>query len=142
MRRLLFLLIPLSLLVAACGGGHDMDSMGSSDTTEADADHGEEHDANSPVPDDARTIEVTATSFSFDPETIEVDAEEPIAIELTAEDAEHDFVIDDIELHVVAAEKGETVTGGFTAPEAGEYDFYCAVAGHRDAGMEGTLVVS
>lgn len=141
MRRLLYLLILLALITAACGGdGHDMDSMGSSDTT--DADHGDDHRPNSPVPEGARTIEVTATSFSFDPDTIEVEAEEPVAIELTADDAEHDFVIEDLELHVVAAEQGETATGGFVAPAAGEYHFYCAVVGHRAAGMEGTLVVS
>ena len=39
----------------------------------------------------------------------------------------------------------ETVTGGkasLTARlKAGEYEFYCPVDGHRDRGMEGTLVV-
>ena len=141
MRRLLYLLIPLALVTVACGeDGHDMDPMGSSDTM-SDAGH-DGHDANNPVPDGARTIEVTATSFAFDPDTIAVDTEEPIAIELTADGAEHDFVLEDLDLHVVAADVGETATGGFTAPAAGEYHFYCAVTGHRDAGMEGTLVVS
>lgn len=142
MRRLVYLLISVALVTAACGGDdHDMDAM-SSDTTESDAGHGEDHEADSPVPEGARRIEVHATSFAFDPETIDVGAEKPVAIELTAEDAEHDFFIEEIELHVVAAAKGETATGGFIAPAAGEYQFYCAVAGHREAGMEGTLVVS
>lgn len=40
----------------------------------------------------------------------------------------------------------ETVTGGDTATasaelEPGEYVFYCAIPGHREAGMEGTLTV-
>lgn len=141
MRRPLLLLVPLALVAAGCAGGHDMSSMGSSDTTEEEADDHDDHDANSPAADDARTIEVAATSFEFDPDTIEVDAGEDIAIELAAEDAEHDFVIDELELHVVAADKGERATGGFTAPSAGTYTFYCSVAGHRGAGMEGTLVV-
>jgi plastocyanin len=43
-------------------------------------------------------------------------------------------------------EEGETVRQGRTSTvraelRAGEYDFYCSVAGHREAGMEGTLTV-
>ena len=143
MRRLLYLLIPLALVAAACGGdNHDMDSMGPDPSqTEPGACHNE-HESNRPVPDGARTIEVRATSFAFDRQTIELEAGEAIAINLTSEDAEHDFVIEDTELHVVSAAKGESGTGGFIAPAAGEYRFYCSVAGHRAAGMEGTLVVS
>lgn len=48
--------------------------------------------------------------------------------------------IDDLDVHV-AANRGETVEGGLRADEAGQYTYYCSVAGHRDAGMEGTLVV-
>lgn len=29
----------------------------------------------------------------------------------------------------------------FTPMEAGEYEFYCSVEGHREAGMKGKLIV-
>ncbi|MBN1529456.1 MAG: cupredoxin domain-containing protein [Thermoleophilaceae bacterium] len=43
-------------------------------------------------------------------------------------------------------EKGKDVTGGGTSTvtadlEPGQYTFYCAVPGHKQAGMEGTLTV-
>jgi plastocyanin len=145
-RRLLIPLITLSLLVAACGGDDDDNpTAGGSDTTETDdADHSDGgHDETGAVADDARVIVVAASSFAFGPDEIEAEADEDLAIELTSEDIEHDFVIDELDdLHVVGVEAGETKTGGFTAPEAGQYTYYCAVAGHRDAGMEGTLVVT
>lgn len=44
------------------------------------------------------------------------------------------------DLHV-AAEAGRVVDITFTPEQPGEYVFYCTVAGHRQAGMEGRLVV-
>ena len=71
---------------------------------------------------------------------ITVTAGEDVAIVLSSDDLLHDFTIDDIDVHV-AADGGETAEGGLRADEPGEYTFYCTVAGHREAGMEGTLVV-
>lgn len=51
----------------------------------------------------------------------------------------HNVVVEELgdEL-VVEAEGGQTATGQ-VALEPGEYTYYCSIAGHRAAGMEGTL---
>jgi plastocyanin len=98
------------------------------------------HQETSPVVDGARRIEVTATSFEFDPDAITITAGEDIAIVLTSEDLLHDFTIDELDAHV-AADANETNEGGLRADEPGRYAYYCTVAGHRAAGMEGTLIV-
>ena len=51
-----------------------------------------------------------------------------------------------IEVDGAPLTESETVTGGDSAAasgelEPGEYVFYCAIPGHREAGMEGTLTI-
>jgi uncharacterized cupredoxin-like copper-binding protein len=43
-------------------------------------------------------------------------------------------------LHV-AAEPGATNRLSFTPTKPGTYEFMCTVAGHKEAGMAGTMVV-
>lgn len=91
-------------------------------------------------------IEVLGTdSLAFEPDHFTVPAGEQVTVELTSEaGVEHDFVIEDVDgqdLDVVHADPGETETGTFTIDDAGTYEFYCAVPGHREAGMDGTLEV-
>jgi plastocyanin len=142
-------LLALGLLLAACGSDDDPTLGGDGDTSmpmdgdgmmDGDAHMGGGHGESSDVAANARRVEVTATSFAFDPDEIRVDAGEDIAIVLTSTDILHDFTIDELDAHV-AADRGETEEGGFTADEPGRYTYYCTVAGHREAGMEGTLVV-
>jgi len=116
----LLVLIVAGVGLAGCGG------------------HGHESSA---VPPGARRIEVSAGSFRFEPAELEVRAGEPIAIALSSTDVEHDLVIDEFDAHVYAG-AGETAEGGFTAGEPGSYPYYCSIEGHRDAGMEGTLIVA
>jgi plastocyanin len=113
----------LVVVLGACGGGDG---------------HGDAGRANAPVERGARSIDVDARSFEFDPSEIEVDAGEDVAVVLHSEDQTHDFVIEG-KGHVVETEGGKTATGGFTLAKAGKYTFYCSLPGHRAAGMEGTI---
>jgi uncharacterized cupredoxin-like copper-binding protein len=59
---------------------------------------------------------------------------------------EHDMdQMDDMaggfDLHV-AMDGGESGEIEFTPTSAGQYEFYCTVAGHRELGMAGTLIVT
>lgn len=135
----------LGPVLAACGddddsAGQDGGMMDDDDGMMDDDGHMGGRDEPSDVAEGARRIEVEATSFAFDPDEIRVESGEDIAIVLTSVDILHDFTIDELDAHV-AADGGETEEGGFTADETGEYAYYCSVAGHREAGMEGTLVV-
>ena len=99
------------------------------------------HGPNSPIVAGAREIGVAAKSFSFSPAEIHVKAREDVTIVLTATDITHDFTVDELAVHV-AANPGTAARGGLHAPATpGRYTFYCTVAGHRQAGMTGTLVV-
>ena len=136
------------LFLAACGddsstvdhggdGGSTMsDGMGGGGMS------GRTHDGeeNSPMVDGAREIAVSASSFAFDPDSITIGADEDVTIVLTAEDILHDFTVEDADGHVAAA-AGDTASGGIRIDEPGTYTYYCSVTGHREAGMEGTLVV-
>ena len=97
--------------------------------------------SSSPTVPGAREIAVTATSFRFAPSEIHVRTGEDVTIVITATDVAHDFTIDALGFHVVAA-PGQPGRGGLHAPStAGRYTAYCSVPGHRQAGMTATVVV-
>lgn len=112
-------------------------------------------------------IEVTGTEdLRYEPDAFTVAAGEEVNIEFTTEGVEHDFNIEaaadvgsvgemdmDMEddeahmdvpeedLEVVHVDADSTGMGTFTIDEPGTYTVYCAVPGHRAAGMEATLEV-
>lgn len=136
--RLVALVVAAALLAACVDGATS--SAAQDDTSSVPQDDTGAHGDASPVAANARHIEVSGRSFEFDPDEITVSTGEDIAIVLASEDGPHDFTLDDFDAHV-AAEPGETGFGGFRAGEPGRYTFYCSVEGHREAGMEGVLVV-
>src|SRR5690625_4716686 len=54
---------------------------------------------------------------------------------------EHDFYLDEFDVASDEATPGNDVTVTFTASEAGEYEYYCIIPGHREGGMYGKFIV-
>lgn len=137
--------------------------------TDADGDHDADGDeeANAyleAAPKESLTL-VEMTSFAYAPSVIEVETGEVLEIAIqNTELVLHDFTIDKIDADVHVSYLGGTgqhehqeqerdaaVHFALTEPasgvvhlkihEPGEYVFYCTVPGHREGGMEGTLIV-
>lgn len=125
MRRAAALSTVLALLLGACGGGGDGGGGG----------------GNAAVAAGAREIAVNARSFAFAPKRLDVQAGEDVAIVLHSADQLHDFAVERKGV-VVTVDGGKTAKGGFRLAKPGRYRFYCSVAGHRAAGMEGTITAS
>jgi uncharacterized cupredoxin-like copper-binding protein len=120
--------------------------------------------ASKPLPQEST---LTAQTMTYNPSTFEVTAGVPVELTFVNEDAlEHDFSILEIPVESVSEpdatsvehemQMGETamepvlhVASGpgatnylsFTATKPGTYEFFCAVPGHKDAGMAGTMVI-
>ena len=124
-------------------GGMGSGGMGSgSQVGEADAteEHGESQ-ASEPIPG-AREITVEAGDLYFEPDTIRIEAGEPVNLTVTnVGDAFHDFTIAALDV-MIDVPAGTTATGGLTVAEPGSYTYECTVPGHAAAGMTGMLVVS
>ncbi len=110
---------------------------------------------------------VAAKEFAFMPAALSVQAGKPVTISLQNTGAvEHDWSIQEIDISGEATSNGdaaaEHMMGGmgdepklhvaagiggkgsltFTPSKPGTYTFYCTVAGHKEAGMVGTLTVT
>ena len=131
-RRMLLLMLAvaaLALAVAACGGDDDEEAEEPAATEDTGGGGG------------GTTIELAADpggALAFDQTELTAPAGD-ITIHLT-NDAQIPHNVE-----VEGAGVSETVTGADTSLdvtlEPGEYVFFCAVPGHREGGMEGTLTV-
>lgn len=110
-------------------------------------------------------ITLDAIGMSYQPTMIEVNAGQPVKIVFRNNDTlDHDFSVMDIPVASVGATSepmaghgtgqmaeapalhiavmmGKSGVLEFTPTKPGTYEFFCTVAGHKDAGMVGTLVV-
>lgn len=112
-----------------------------------------------PPAGDAQVVQVRATEFGFSPGTIRVTAGQPVRLVLTnGGQIEHDLRVEKVPASgiklseaghghgagEVAAhtEKGTQAWVEFTPTKPGTYELVCTIAGHKDAGMKGQLVVA
>jgi uncharacterized cupredoxin-like copper-binding protein len=112
-------------------------------------------------------LSVAAKEFAFAPAALTAKAGQPITISLQNTGAvEHDWSIREIAISGEATSSGDAPsghtmggmgdepklhvavgTGGkgtltFTPSKPGTYEYYCTVAGHKEAGMVGTLTIT
>ena len=88
----------------------------------------------------ADSLTVIGTEFAFDPADLVLNP----GAELTLDNQGlviHNLEIEGVEGFIIEAEAGQQATDTITA-SPGEYVIFCSIPGHRDAGMEGTLVVA
>ena len=84
---------------------------------------------------------VTTLNHQFGQSELRAQVGQTVALRLDNQDASgHSFDIDELDLHV-SMPPGQAALALFKADTAGTYTFYCAVPGHREAGMVGTLIV-
>lgn len=86
-------------------------------------------------------VAVIATYARFQPSAISLKKEQAIQLRVTATDTNHTFTVDELGINI-AVGRGQTITREIQAERAGAFTFYCAVPGHRSAGMEGTLKIA
>ncbi|MCC6792754.1 MAG: cupredoxin domain-containing protein [Thermomicrobiales bacterium] len=88
------------------------------------------------------TVDVEMVDIAFEPTEITVPANSEITINLVNNGvAVHNFHIDELGVNSGDYVSGQTGTVTFNSGAPGEYTFYCAVPGHREAGMVGTIIV-
>ena len=110
---------------------------------EGEEEEGEEEEGDADTGDTGSGSEhqVVAVDIAFD--TDASTAKPGDTIVLTNEGfLQHDFVVDELGLDSGLANNGDTLT--VTIPEdaePGDYEFYCSVPGHKEAGMFGTLTI-
>ena len=144
-------LMVLAMALAACPSGNGNGSSG-----------GERPPTPTPVPTETLGGEPSVVTLKLDMRDIAYGAEElrapagsVFAIEFRNRGViEHDFTIEEFagdasaialgderfDVHVLL-KRGEEETLLLRVPESGTIAFFCSVAGHREVGMEGVLVI-
>lgn len=90
---------------------------------------------------DVKEITVQNDRLSYVQSEIRVNRGDTIRLTFENTGGRHDWVLDEFDAATEVIRGGQSETIEFTADEAGEFEFYCSVPGHRQAGMWGTFVV-
>jgi len=88
----------------------------------------------------SEAVVVESYDIYFEPDELTIPADTDVTVRLPNEGVTpHNFSIDELGIDVDIA-PGATEETVINAPR-GEYEFYCNVPGHKEAGMDGTLAV-
>lgn len=86
-------------------------------------------------------ISVTAVDIAFEEEELTIPADTDVTVTVTNNGfLQHDWVVEDTDIASPMLNGGDSAEVVVNLP-AGTYTYYCSVAGHREAGMQGSLTV-
>ncbi len=99
-----------------------------------------------PAANNAKNFTVTSTEFAYSPNSFNAKVGDKIMFKVTNKGTvEHTLVVQSLdgssELAKLSVQPGETKSLEFAPKEAGTYPIVCDIAGHKEAGMQGTLTV-
>jgi uncharacterized cupredoxin-like copper-binding protein len=117
-----WLLLPV-LLLAGCGGGKN-------ESTQA-----------GPV---VQTVQISEKEFSLTPGTVSVSKNGTVEFQVMNDgQTTHAFEVEGngVEEETEDIEPGQSATLRVDLSQAGSYEMYCPIDGHKDKGMKGTITV-
>ena len=91
---------------------------------------------------DVKEVEVRSRGLAFDVDEIRVNLGDTVRVTYINGGGRHDWVLDEFDgaqTSIISGGNRETVE--FVADQAGTFEFYCSVPGHRQSGMVGRFVV-
>lgn len=94
------------------------------------------------IANDGEIVNMRAFSMGFDPQTIKIKKDSSFYLNITNVDIIHAFDLDINEFGVhTTLRSGESKMIRIVASKKGEYEFFCGIPGHEEAGMKGVLIV-
>lgn len=89
-----------------------------------------------------KQLNISGSEFSFNPASIPLEKGEKVELVFTnSGSVPHDFVIDELGIRTQVLSPGEIEIVSINTDKAGTFSYYCSVEGHREAGMEGKIII-
>ena len=90
-----------------------------------------------------QTLEIELAEFSIIPEEASLNEGDGLRIIITNNgEIDHDFAIQSLDIQVPLIAPGDTITIDILLEETGSFEFICTIAGHKELGMTGTIIVN
>jgi plastocyanin len=109
--------------------------------TDSDAAMSEGEESVDAMEEGVKEFVIENEGLTFATDEIEANVGDVVRVTFKSTAGKHDWVIDEFDTRTQVINEGEEETIEFVVDQAGSFEFYCSVPGHREAGMVGTLTV-
>ena len=90
---------------------------------------------------EVKEFTIRESNFKLSPSNITVNQGDLVKMTVVVDQGTHDLFVEGYDQRVNVASSGKSQVMEFVADKPGTFKMWCEVAGHRDLGMEGQLIV-